>query len=245
MDISLLSLQGLLPAADLISAFVDSSFVGKLIVVIQLIMSIALWSIMFSKWRELKDSIRVSGEFRQFFTRTESLLGYFLKNPRSRNPLIVVYSEATCRLVAELEAQGTPIRTVDDGIGKTLSPASMAIVKGIAEESLSVQSLAVENGIDWIASFTTIAPLLGLLGTVWGVLEAFQDMGQQGSVNLASIAPSLSTAMLTTVVGLFVAIPSGGIYNILVRMVRRVNIVLDGFTDEYIGRVHAEFGGGR
>ena len=95
----------------------------------------------------------------------------------------------------------------------------------------------------YLAAGTTIAPFLGLLGTVWGVLDAFQVMGAKGAVNLSEVAPSLSTAMLTTVVGLVVAIPSVVGYNLLVNRIRRITISLDGFTDEYLARALAEFGG--
>lgn len=242
MDFSLLFPSGLFPVANLFTAYADSSFVGKLIVDIQIVMSIVLWTIMITKFRDFRNLIKASGEFRRFFSSTDSVLGFHFSNPRSRNPLIVVYAEATARIVRELNEHGDHVSGVADAKGRTLSAASMAIVKGVAEETLATQSLEVEKGMGGLASCATIAPLLGLLGTVWGVLEAFEDMGAQGSVNLATIAPSLSTAMLTTVVGLLVAIPSGGFYNFLLGYVRRINITLDGFTDEYLGRVLSEFG---
>jgi len=85
--------------------------------------------------------------------------------------------------------------------------------------------------------------MLGLLGTVWGVLDAFADMGNKGTVLLSVIAPSISSALVTTVVGLLVAIPSVICYNNLAGKVRQLTTDMDGFADELMGRIACEFQG--
>ena len=95
----------------------------------------------------------------------------------------------------------------------------------------------------WLLAIgSSLAPLIGLLGTVWGILDAFQAMGAKGSALLSDVAPGLSSALLTTVVGLFVAIPSAAGYNLLLELTRRLDAYLDGFTDELLGRLQDEFG---
>ena len=232
-----------LPLANLWTAFVDSNGIGKTIVLVQVAMSVLIWSFMGARRADLKRIMHASDEFRRFFSEADAILGYYFQKPLSHNPLIVVYMAASRRLVRELERVGGIVAGVGDTTGRTLSTASMALVKGVAEETLSTESLKLENGMGYLAAGTTIAPFLGLLGTVWGVLDAFQVMGAKGAVNLSEVAPSLSTAMLTTVVGLVVAIPSVVGYNLLVNRIRRITISLDGFTDEYLARALAEFGG--
>jgi len=92
---------------------------------------------------------------------------------------------------------------------------------------------------------STAAPLIGLLGTAWGMLTAFQIFGTSGGGGggVAEMAPAVAAAMLTTVVGLFVAIPSGIGYNMLYGSVRKINIELEGFVDELTGRMAYEFQG--
>lgn len=233
-----------LPLASIWEAFTTSDGFGKGIVVIQLAMSVGIWSLMIGKWLDLRDKIKESERFRKFFTDTDMLLGYYYSNQRvrvSKNPLINVYIASSKRIVRELNNAGVDARTLTETRGQKLSKGAITLVKGAAEEELSVQSLLVEKYMGVLGAGASLATLLGLLGTVVGVLFAFQSMGAKGSVNLSEIAPGLSSAMLTTVVGLVVAIPSIFGYNILVGSIRQVNIILDGFTDELLGRLLSEF----
>ena len=234
-----------LPLASLWEAFAISDFTGKSIIIIQIAMSVGIWSIMIGKWIDLRDKIKESERFRKFFTDTDMLLGYYYSNQRmtvSKNPLINVYIASSKRIVRELNNAGVDARTLSETRGLKLSKGAITLVKGAAEEELSAQSLLVEKYMTILGACASLATLLGLLGTVLGVLFAFQSMGAKGAVNLSEIAPSLSSAMLTTVVGLLVAIPSIFGYNILVGSIRQVNIILDGFTDELLGRLLSEFG---
>ena len=85
--------------------------------------------------------------------------------------------------------------------------------------------------------------MLGLLGTVWGVLDAFDEMGSAGSANLATIAPSISAALVTTVVGLLVAIPGVIAFARLNATITQIRSEMEGFADELIGRIACEFQG--
>jgi biopolymer transport protein ExbB/TolQ len=89
----------------------------------------------------------------------------------------------------------------------------------------------------------TIAPMVGLLGTVWGMLDAFAEMGAAGSANLATIAPSISAALVTTVVGLLIAIPGVIAFNRMNATIRNITSDMEGFADELIGRIACEFQG--
>ena len=94
-----------------------------------------------------------------------------------------------------------------------------------------------------IATVVALSPMLGLLGTVWGVLDAFADMGTAGSANLATIAPSISSALVTTVVGLIIAIPGVCAFNYMNGRIRNLTSDMEGFADELMGRVACEFQG--
>ena len=83
-----------------------------------------------------------------------------------------------------------------------------------------------------LATAVTAAPFLGLLGTVWGVMEAFSGMAATGSPMLSAVAPGISGALLTTVVGLLVALPSSIGYNMLSNKIRRFCVEMDNFSQE-------------
>jgi biopolymer transport protein TolQ len=184
--------------------------------------------------------------FRHYFGRTRSIVDYFFTHGAGKSPILCIYSLATEKLIAEIgSSSGQAPTSAQDTRGKRLTEASFELVKGVAEESLAEQTNRLEDGMNIIGAATTLTPLLGLFGTVLGVLNAFQDMGQQGSVNLATVAPSLSTAMVTTVVGIGVAMPTILGYNFLVGRIEKLKIQFDGFADEYLGRLRREFCEGR
>ena len=101
----------------------------------------------------------------------------------------------------------------------------------------------LERFLKTLGTIAGITPLLGLLGTVWGVMDAFSTMGDKGTVLLNEIAPAISSALMTTVVGLLVAIPCAIFYNNLAGKVRQLSNDMEGFADELMGRIACEFQG--
>ncbi len=85
------------------------------------------------------------------------------------------------------------------------------------------------------------SPLLGLLGTVWGVLDSFTQMALQGVANLSAVAPGIASALLTTVVGLLVAIPSSIGYNMLIAKIRTMAVQMDNYADEFMAQLQRTF----
>ena len=92
-----------------------------------------------------------------------------------------------------------------------------------------------------LATAVTGAPFLGLLGTVWGVMDAFKAMAVTGSVMLSEVAPGISGALLTTVVGLLVALPSLIGYNLLSSEIRRMSVAMENFSDELVKDLERHF----
>lgn len=235
-----------LPSANLWAAYIQSNAMGRSIVLLQLVMSVVVWSIMVGKWLELRSMGDIARRFRRIFDGTHDSLEIFFQQRRSDNPMSVIYQAACGKLVKGLEhgehagASGAPLA---GGTGKALTAREMTLVKGATEQALAEQVVRVEHGMNMLATASTAAPLIGLLGTVWGLLDAFSAMSGKGSAMLGEVAPGISSAMLTTVVGLLVAIPSGIGYNVLLGRVRNLSIELDGFTDELLGRLSCEYQG--
>ena len=124
-----------------------------------------------------------------------------------------------------------------------LTAREIELVRGTCEHALAEESIRVERGMTIIATVVALSPMLGLLGTVWGVLDAFAEMGAAGSANLATIAPSISAALVTTVVGLLIAIPGVIAFNHMNSIIRGIISDTEGFADELIGRIACEFQG--
>ena len=99
----------------------------------------------------------------------------------------------------------------------------------------------MESGLIFLAIAVSGAPFLGLLGTVWGVMSAFGGVAQQGVATLAAMAPGVAAALITTVAGLLVAIPSMFGYNWLVHNLRVFTVGLDNFAQELVSKMESEF----
>src|SRR5437762_14274261 len=123
-----------------------------------------------------------------------------------------------------------------------LSLKAMEHVKRTLERSVAEQSLKLESGLILLAIAVSGAPFLGLLGTVWGVMSTFGGIAMSGSANLQAMAPGVAAALVTTVAGLLVAIPSMFGYNWLVHNLRVLTVELDNFAQELVSKMETAMG---
>ena len=234
-------------ANSLIDGFVNSNYIGKGIVVLQLISSIVMFATLFGKWSELKFVETSTRRFLRDFSSGRDVLDYYLsQRPSVMTGVEGIYKETCERLLKLLTPDVRSLlvgrQTNGDGAA-ALTAREVELVRGTCEHKLDEEEIRVAAGMTIVASVVALSPMLGLLGTVWGVLDAFADMGTAGSANLATIAPSISSALLTTVVGLFVAIPGVCSFNALNSRIRDIISDTEGFADELMGRIACEFQG--
>lgn len=234
-------------ANSLVDGFFGSNFVGQGIVVVQLLSSVVMFAVAIGKWRELGYFRRATRRFARDFTTSHDSLEYYLE----RRPAVVsglerIYKETCERLLKLLTPDVRSLlvgrQTNGDGAA-ALTAREIELVRGTCEHVLDEEEIRIENGMGVVATVVALSPMLGLLGTVWGVLDAFAEMGTEGSANLATIAPSISAALVTTVVGLLVAIPGVVAFNRMNATITSLKSEMEGFADELIGRIACEFQG--
>jgi len=131
--------------------------------------------------------------------------------------------------------------TVREGRKGSVSMKSMEHVKRTLERTVAQESLKLESGLILLAIAVSGAPFLGLLGTVWGVMSTFSAVAMKGSADLTTMAPGVAAALVTTVAGLLVAIPSMFGYNYLVHSLRVLTVELDNFAQELTSRMEIEY----
>lgn len=238
----------MLLANSLVEGFVKSNLMGQGIVALQLLGSVAMLAVIIGKAKELGVISLLLKRFVRDFTEDRDVLEYYLRNrpTRSASGLEGIYAR-TCERLLKLLTPDTRLMLAGRGAGSpnaaALTAREIELVKGACEHALDEEEIKVEHGMGVIATIVALSPMLGLLGTVWGVLDAFAEMGSAGSANLATIAPSISSALVTTVVGLLIAIPGVMAYNKLTATVRDITSDMEGFADELIGRIACEFQG--
>jgi biopolymer transport protein TolQ len=99
----------------------------------------------------------------------------------------------------------------------------------------------VEKGMSWLATTGSVAPFIGLFGTVWGIIDAFSGLGNAGAASLRAVAPGISEALLTTAAGLATAIPAVIFYNQFLQNIKNLAQRLDTFTLEVAAQVEKTF----
>jgi len=234
-------------ANSLVDGFLKSNAIGQGIVIIQLLCSIGMVAAIIGKWQELSFISHATRRFLRDFATGHDVLEYYLnRRPSATSGLEGIYKE-TCERLLKLLSPNT--RSLLAGHGAeggemaALTAHEIELVKGTCEHALDEEEIRVEHGMGVIATVVALSPMLGLLGTVWGVLDAFAEMGSAGSANLATIAPSISAALVTTVVGLLIAIPGVIAFSRMNATIRGVTSDMEGFADELTGRVACEFQG--
>jgi len=150
-------------------------------------------------------------------------------------PLFMVYQEGSRELDARLKGGAGGARK------RMATMKGMEHVKRTLERAVAQQSLRLESGLILLAIAVSGAPFLGLLGTVWGVMSAFSYVAMKGSADLKTMAPGVAGALITTVAGLLVAIPSMFGYNWLVHTLRVLTVELDNFAQELVSHMETEY----
>jgi biopolymer transport protein ExbB/TolQ len=234
-------------ANSLVNGFLGSNFMGQAIVVMQLLGSIVMVATIIGKAKELGFVKSATRRFLRDFSTCRDVLEYYLqRRPTAVSGLEGIYKDTCERLLKLLtpDVRSLLVGRQTDGDGAAaLTAREIELVRGTCEHALDEEEIRVENGMGIIATIVALSPMLGLLGTVWGVLDAFAEMGAAGSANLATIAPSISAALVTTVVGLLIAIPGVIAFNRMNATIRNITSDMEGFADELIGRIACEFQG--
>lgn len=241
MIISALSLIMVEPSA--FYAYQQSDSTGKFIVILLWFGSILTWTIMIEKGYSLFKAKRTSESFVQLFRSGKPVVSYIRDADRCTGPLAKVYEAGAEKLIefyainpeqALLVASSRQLPQVQ------LTDAQMEALRAVLEREVSGQIFKLEEKIGLLATAVSVSPLLGLFGTVWGVMIAFCGVAIAGKADIASMAPGISSALLTTVVGLVVAIPSVVGYNLLAVTIRKVTVMMDIFVEEFLTKVRLE-----
>jgi biopolymer transport protein ExbB/TolQ len=226
----------LLGESDLLYVLQNATTEGKAIIGILVVFSIFAWSVMAGKALQMRRAKRLNQYFEaEFRTQKHVLDVYDRKLQVPDCPLFMVYQEGCRELDSRLRKPGTTTRR------RFVSLKGMEHVKRALERTVAQQSIKLESGLILLAIAVSGAPFLGLLGTVWGVMSAFSFVAMKGSADLKTMAPGVSGALITTVAGLLVAIPSMFGYNWLVHNLRVQTVELDNFAQELVSHMETEY----
>jgi biopolymer transport protein TolQ len=238
VTLALLQLQvshGAIPSspADLI---LDATPVTQAVLIILVFLSLLSWSIMFGVWRSLKKAARSADKFWAEFehvSRLEDAATLAKKSKASALPRLfmrAVRFVADARVANQqvLERVTTPSGG-DVPTSATLSGSQIETLHLLLDADASDERDRLGRFLPWLATIGSVSPLIGLLGTVLGVIEAFLGIASKGSGNLSAVAPGVGEALTATAAALAVAIPATFGYNIFAARLNRFDGRLERF----------------
>jgi biopolymer transport protein TolQ len=225
---------------DVVHLIARSGPVSQVILGVLLLFSVISWAIVLYKiWA-----------FRRAERHTASFLDVFRKSSKfsevqaacrsvSESPLVGIFQAG----YAELNAQLRQANSSDTQSQQTLTPGalsgrprlkSLQSVDRALLRAAAVEMTKLERRIGFLATTASITPFIGLFGTVWGIMGAFERIGQMASTNLAVVAPGISEALIATAAGLFAAIPAVYFYNFFTQRVKQFGTEMDDFALEFL-----------
>jgi biopolymer transport protein TolQ len=228
MIISQIPLSGPLGAAmiggEVFNLIRQTGAVAQVVLVILLIFSILSWSIILTKWAAIKRARAQSGRFLRAFRKTQRLQDIAAISEQFKpSPLVAVFDNA----YDEFRRQG-------DG--------NIPAVQRASQIAASEELTRLERKLPWLATTGAVAPFVGLFGTVWGIIDAFNGLGDAGAATLRAVAPGISEALITTAAGLFAAIPAVIAYNQFTHSMREFGARMDDFSMELLNFIERTLG---
>ncbi len=208
--------------------------VVKLTLLVLLAFSLVSWAIIVFKALVLTRARRASNRFTTFFWSSSSFDEAFNAVEQfGGSPVAQVFRAGFSEMkkANEKRAKGMEgkLSTVD-------------VVSRAMRRETTIQIAAAERLIPFLATVGSSSPFIGLFGTVWGIMRAFQTIGITGETSLQSVGPHISEALIATAVGLFAAIPAVMFYNFFVGRLRALSQSMDNFTADFLNIVERHYG---
>lgn len=215
----------------------NMDLVGKACLGVLAIFSLSSWAVIFYKFLHVRQAIRQTEIFRDLCNEGSGRLDEAFKIAADfpDSPLAQILREGYLELEIE--------NWYRDGYPSDPSTRLNLVKVGterVFDRTIANEITHLERNLSFLATTTSTCPFIGLFGTVWGIMVAFQGFGLAGDVSLSVLAPGLSTALLTTVGGLFCAIPASLFYNNLTTKVRILTSQMDGFALELSGIIQKQ-----
>ena len=223
------ALSPILAAGALQFAFEKATTEGKVTIGVLALVSMISWTVGITKARQIWRARRMTRKFFTSFRSTREPLDLFHKQEKfDGSPAFEVYMTGAEEL--EYHLKNSPVQAN----GKTcINEGAFDFVRVAMERVVSSEGMGLEKGMVILSTAVAGGPFLGLLGTVWGVMETFSGVARANQASLTAMAPGVAGALIATVIGLLVAIPAMFAYNFMVTQVRGITQQLDDFASEF------------
>jgi len=227
---------------DLIAIISQATVINQAVLAILAVLSIVSWAVILSK----------SWSYRTVAAQTAKFLEAFRKSSKfsevqavcaslPASPLVGVFQAGYAELNAQFRLSGAQQAPNPTGHAPRPMLKSLTAVDRALLRAATVEINKLEKRVPFLATVASVAPFIGLFGTVVGITIAFQRIGTTGSTNLAVVGPSISEALIATAAGLFAAIPAVLAYNAFSTRVKIFAAEMDDFSLEFLNIAERNF----
>ena len=233
MMVPALQIRGAVPTTP-IELITGASTLTKIVLIVLALLSLLSWAIMFALWRELARAQKTSLRFFRDFERATRLEeAAALAKVTAPNALTRLFMRAA-HFVSDTRVRNQQTRERDAGDVAVRAPATLTgsqieTLHLLLETDASAERDRLGRFLPWLATIGSVSPLIGLLGTVLGVIDAFIGIATRGSGNLSAVAPGVAEALIATAAALVVAIPATFGYNIFAARINRFDGMMESF----------------
>lgn len=231
-------------STSVITLLAGSTLVAKGVLLILALFSIVSWGIVLYKWWTFRRAARHTVQFLDVFRRSNKFSEVqAVCRSLSDSPLVGLFQAGYAELTGQLRHAAPD---VSNGPNPRIAPdrptlKSLNAVDRALMRAASIEVNKLEHWVPFLATTASISPFIGLFGTVWGILIAFEDIGRMGSTNLNVVAPGIADALVTTAFGLAAAIPAVLFYNYYSNRVKIFATEMDDFSMEFLNIAERNF----
>lgn len=213
---------------SILALILGADLIVQLVLLGLVFMSVACWAIIGQKWLHLRRASRQSARFLDHFWKSKELRSVYEKAGTFRHSPVAEVFKAGYQELVRLNAAG--------GQGAMRMDATDNLVRTL-RRAQAVESTHLERYVTFLATTGATAPFIGLFGTVWGILRAFQKLGTSGQATIDVVGPDIAHALIATAVGLAAAIPAVIAFNYFNSGIRVLNTEMDNFSADFLNIV--------
>lgn len=215
---------------SILSMVETSGVVVQTVLFVLIGLSVFSWAITIAKILQYSKARKDSKEFADIFWETKNFTRVDDSCRRlSASPLAQVFTSGYRELSHVMQEESGS----DDSINKS-KESKISLLNTSMRRAQYQEGLRLERGLTFLASVASAAPFIGLFGTVWGIMDAFQGLSQSSNTTIQAVAPGISEALIATAIGLAAAIPAAIAYNYFAVAVKNFKENMNKFSGEFI-----------
>jgi len=222
-----------------VAIILGAGIIVKLVLLLLLSFSVVSWAIILFKFFQVQRANSESERFMDFFWKSKRFDAIAAQVDRFANsPLTVLFNEGYSELKKVVEPDSK-----SDGSALSTDLGGVENVSRALRRATNSEITRLEKYLTFLATTGSTSPFIGLFGTVWGIMTAFEGIGKTGSASLAVVAPGIAEALIATAIGLVAAIPAVMAYNHFQHKIRVLINEMDSFSTEFLNIVQRNIAG--